>query len=51
MDRYREAVRANASRTALEVQKAVMDAVVAYRRGAPQTDDITLIVAKLGPRA
>jgi serine phosphatase RsbU (regulator of sigma subunit) len=46
MERYKDVVRANASRSAAEVLKAVMAAVVAFRRGAPQTDDITLIVAK-----
>jgi len=39
--------RTNARRlTAAEIQAAILDAVAAHTAGAPQSDDITLVVAK-----
>lgn len=46
-DRLREAIRASAHRTSDEIATAIIQAVVDFRAGAPQTDDITLLVMKV----
>jgi sigma-B regulation protein RsbU (phosphoserine phosphatase) len=46
-ERVREVIRANASRSAAEIQTAVIEAVQAFRGDAPQEDDVTLVVVKL----
>ena len=47
----REVIRANASRTADEIGKAIVEAVDQHRRQRPQEDDVTLVVIKVVPRA
>jgi sigma-B regulation protein RsbU (phosphoserine phosphatase) len=46
-ERVREIIRANASRSAADIQAAVIAAVQAFRGDAPQEDDVTLVVVKL----
>jgi sigma-B regulation protein RsbU (phosphoserine phosphatase) len=46
-ERVREIIRANASRSAADIQAAVIGAVQAFRGDAPQEDDVTLVVVKL----
>jgi sigma-B regulation protein RsbU (phosphoserine phosphatase) len=46
-ERVRQIVRANASRSAADIQAAVSEAVQSFRGQAPQEDDVTLVVAKL----
>jgi phosphoserine phosphatase RsbU/P len=46
-ERVREIIRANASRSAADIQTAVIEAVQAFRGDAPQEDDVTLVVVKL----
>ena len=45
-ERLIEVVRANAARTAGEIQTAILNAVAGHTAGAPQGDDITLVVCK-----
>jgi len=46
-ERVRQIIRANASRSAADIQAAVIEAVQAFRGDAPQEDDVTLVVVKL----
>lgn len=46
-DRLRETIRAHAAKDAEGLASAIIEAVVAFRAGAPQTDDITLLVLKV----
>jgi len=46
-ERVRQVVRANASRSAADIQSAVIEAVQNFRGEAPQEDDVTLVVVKL----
>lgn len=46
-DRLREAIRTSAHAPADQIASAIIDAVVRFREGAPQTDDITLLVLKV----
>lgn len=45
-ERLIEVVRGNAGRAAGEIQTAILDAVAAHTAGAPQGDDITLVIIK-----
>ena len=45
-DRFHEIIRTHADRSASEICEAVIDALVDFRKGAPQTDDVTLVVIK-----
>jgi sigma-B regulation protein RsbU (phosphoserine phosphatase) len=51
MERFVEVVRANASKSSQEIERAVMAAVAGFRRGAPQTDDITLVIVRVDGKA
>lgn len=44
--RLREVVAANARASTAELQKAILDAVAEFSRGAPQSDDITLLIIR-----
>ena len=44
-------IRANASRSADEIAKAIVQAVDQHRRQRPQEDDVTLVVIRIVPRA
>jgi len=46
-DRLREAIRASAHKDAEGIAADIIDAVVRFRDGSPQTDDITLLVLKV----
>jgi sigma-B regulation protein RsbU (phosphoserine phosphatase) len=46
-ERVCQVVRANASRSATDIQSAVIEAVQGFRGQAPQEDDVTLVVVKL----
>ena len=46
-DRFWKVVAENANKTSREIFDAVVDAVTTFRAGAPQTDDITLVVVKV----
>lgn len=48
-DRLREVMRANAQRSADDISAAITTAVAAFRAGAAQEDDITLVVVKILP--
>jgi sigma-B regulation protein RsbU (phosphoserine phosphatase) len=48
-ERFKETVRRNAGRSAQGILQATLEAVADFRGGAPQHDDITLIVAKAKP--
>jgi sigma-B regulation protein RsbU (phosphoserine phosphatase) len=52
-ERFRELVRANATRPAAEICRTIMDDVAAYRGNAPIADDVTLVVIAFAvlPRA
>jgi sigma-B regulation protein RsbU (phosphoserine phosphatase) len=47
VERVRQIVSANASRSAAGIQAAVIEAVQGFRGDAPQEDDVTLVVVKL----
>jgi serine phosphatase RsbU (regulator of sigma subunit) len=47
MERFEAVARANASRSAKEIADAIRAAVETHRGTGPQTDDVTLVVAKL----
>ncbi len=46
-DRLREVIRASAHKPAEDITVDIIDAVVRFRDGAPQTDDVTLLVLKV----
>ncbi len=46
-DRFHDVIRTHADRPASEICEAVIDALADFRKGAPQTDDVTLVVAKV----
>jgi sigma-B regulation protein RsbU (phosphoserine phosphatase) len=46
-DRLRETIKANAESTADDIAQAILDDVIRFRAGSPQTDDITLVVFKV----
>jgi sigma-B regulation protein RsbU (phosphoserine phosphatase) len=46
-ERMRQIIRADAARSAAEIQAAVIEAVRSFRGEAPQEDDVTLVVVKL----
>jgi serine phosphatase RsbU (regulator of sigma subunit) len=45
-DRFIEVLKANRTKPAPEIVQAVIQAVTQFSAGAPQADDITLVVAK-----
>ena len=45
-ERFIEVLQANRTRSAQEIVQAVIQAVTEFTAGAPQADDITLLVAK-----
>jgi sigma-B regulation protein RsbU (phosphoserine phosphatase) len=47
LDRLRQAIRRNATKSADAMQKAIFDEVNIFRGAAPQQDDMTLVVVKL----
>lgn len=49
MERFFAVARANASRSAQDIAQAIRTAVEAHRGVGPQTDDVTLVIAKLDP--
>lgn len=49
MERFHDVVRENAGRPAAGIADCVRRAVEAHRGTGPQTDDVTLVVAKLDP--
>jgi len=46
-DRFHEIIRTHADRPAPEICEAVIEALADFRKDAPQTDDVTLVVIKL----
>lgn len=46
IERLVEVVRVNIGRSALEVRDRILEAVAAHTRGAPQSDDMTLVVLR-----
>ena len=46
-DRLRETIKANAHKPADDIASDIIKEVIAFRDGAPQTDDITLLVLKV----
>lgn len=46
-DRLRDAIRASAHKPAEQIAADIIDTVVRFRDGSPQTDDITLLVLKV----
>jgi serine phosphatase RsbU (regulator of sigma subunit)/anti-sigma regulatory factor (Ser/Thr protein kinase) len=50
-DRLKEALTAHARGTADDLVQSVLSAVRAFRRGAPRSDDLTMIVMKVNPSA
>ena len=47
LDRLRQAIRRNVTKSADAMLKAIFDELSAFRRKAPQQDDMTLVVVKL----
>ena len=47
MSRCQEIIRQHAGSSAKEIKTAILEALDAFRNGAPQEDDITLVVVKL----
>ena len=47
LDRLREAIRNNASQSAEDIQNSIIEDIEIFQGGAPQEDDITLVVVKL----
>lgn len=50
-ERLGEIISANSDRSAEEIAAAILDAVVTFRAGGIQTDDITLVVLRFGDTA
>lgn len=48
-DRLKETIKRAASRSADDIANAVLEDVTTFRRGCPQTDDITLVILKIQP--
>ncbi len=48
-DRFRELIRANASRPAEQIIARVFEELSLYTRGLPPQDDITLVIVKVAP--
>ena len=46
-DRLRDTIKQSAHKSADDIATDIIDAVVAFRAGEPQTDDITLLVLKV----
>jgi sigma-B regulation protein RsbU (phosphoserine phosphatase) len=46
-DRFKAIIRQNAELTADGIRTAIIEAVQNFRQGAPQEDDITLVVLKV----
>src|SRR5690606_26438645 len=46
-DRLRDTIKQSAHKPADDIAADIIDAVVAFRAGEPQTDDITLLVLKV----
>jgi sigma-B regulation protein RsbU (phosphoserine phosphatase) len=47
LDRLRQAIRKNVSKSAESIQKAIIDELSIFRGDAPQQDDMTVVVVKL----